>query len=231
MQMKITEGTTASTKDLFENYFKLLKNHECEKYNYKNLVVLSGVIERDFVLYYKKGKEGFYGTEISICRYSGIVDTLQLVVSEKMLESPYQCGKYAEVFGIFESRNKGSHLFLRVLAYGISFYDDVEEENCNNIYLSGYICKKPIYRTTPLGRTITDVILAVNKKYRGCNYIPCIAWRIDATALKDVELGQKVSIYGRIQSREYEKILKDGDNEVIVQKTAYEVSINTLKLK
>ncbi len=215
----------ASPKELFEGYLNLLKKHECDKYDDTNLVVISGVIERDFVLCYRKGKENFYGTEISVYRDSGILDTIHIVVSECMLKNTHQGGKYAEIFGVFNSSNVRKHLILRVLAYGIEFYD-LRSRNRNEIYLSGNICKPPTYRTTPFGRTISDVMIAVHRKNGESDYIPCIAWSRNALTLSNAKVGQKVSIYGRIQSREYTKYVER--NGAVEQRIAYEVSISTM---
>ena len=138
-------------------------------------------------------------------------------------------GKTVSIQGQFRSFNKiengKSKLLLNVFVRTIIELDD--SINPNVVELSGYICKKPIFRMTPFGREICDVLLAVNRAYNKSDYLPCIVWGRNARFVKDLVVGQKVDIVGRIQSREYQKKLSDED---VVTKTAYEISVNKISL-
>jgi single-stranded DNA-binding protein len=115
-----------------------------------------------------------------------------------------------------------------VFARDITFLEDEKKiKNPNQIYLNGYICKKPIYRTTPFGREITDILLAVNRPYNKSDYIPCIAWGRNARFSENRAVGDNIKVWGRIQSRTYQKKLESGD---ILTKVAYEVSISKMEI-
>ena len=119
-------------------------------------------------------------------------------------------------------------MILTVFAREIVFLGDESEiKNPNQIYLDGYICKKPVYRTTPFGREIADLLLAVNRPYNKSDYIPCIAWGRNARYSENLSVGDNIKIWGRIQSREYQKRYDSGE---VVSKTAYEVSISKMEI-
>lgn len=176
--------------------------------------------------------ERFYRTDIIVPRSSGITDAVPLMVSGKLMDvgRDWQ-GSMVEAIGQFRSYNRkedgGSHLELSVSVQGIRFLDggcqDYEDNNC--IYLKGFLCKPPVYRKTPLGREICDILLAVNRPYGKSDYIPCIAWGKDAVLASRLDVGSAVEVMGRIQSREYVKRLSETETETRV---AYEVSVYRL---
>ena len=127
-----------------------------------------------------------------------------------------------------EYENEKNRLVLTVFAKDIIDYKEEQEENVSNeVVLNGYVCKKPIYRKTPFGREISDILLAVNRAYNKSDYIPCIAWGRNARFCENMEVGTEVKIVGRVQSRTYEKKFEDGRTE---QRVAYEVSIGSLEV-
>lgn len=177
--------------------------------------------------------ERFYRADILACRASGITDTIPLMVSEKVadLERDH-LDSMVEVTGPFRSYNRKedgkSHLELSVLVQGIRYLDDgyVDCGSNNRVFLKGFLCKAPVYRRTPLGREIADILLAVNRPYGKSDYIPCVCWGKGAVLASRLDVGSAVSIMGRIQSREYVKNLSETEAQVRV---AYEVSVTTLE--
>ncbi|HBF44705.1 MAG TPA: single-stranded DNA-binding protein [Clostridiales bacterium] len=172
--------------------------------------------------------EGFYEMDVMIKRLSGQADILPVTVSERLIqEKDLQVGKTISAIGQFRSYNKlvdnKSKLMLTVFARDI--VENEENKNPNSITLSGYVCKEPVYRTTPFNREIADVLLAVNRAYNKSDYIPCIAWGRNARFVKNLQVGDFLTINGRIQSREYQKKFSEDDVRTM---TAYEVSINKL---
>jgi single-stranded DNA-binding protein len=171
--------------------------------------------------------EGFYEINLKVKRLSEQYDVLPVTISERLLaDARAEVGKEIGVTGQFRSYNKTddekSRLMLTVFVREIDGED--ERTNPNIITLTGYLCKQPIYRTTPFNREIADMLLAVNRAYNKSDYIPCIAWGRNARFVKNMSVGEKITVSGRIQSREYQKNI-DG---VIVSKTAYEVSVNKI---
>lgn len=191
----------------------------------KNLVTLSGELISDFVLDHEVFDEKFYKSKIKIARTSGTFDTLQVICSEYLIKDDIvSAGRKAIVKGEFRSKNTGNGVLLFVFAKEISFVFEDDFEYANEIEFEGFICKEPINRETPLGREITDLVIAVNR-YSRASYLPCIAWGRVAKYSKDLPIGAKVDVSGRIQSRDYVKKYDDGTEEV---RTAYEVSISKL---
>ena len=176
-------------------------------------------------------EENFYIFTLKVERLSGRCDIINITLSEKLLKIiTLKIGDCVEVSGQFRSYNNysgiGSKLILTLFAHEINHItQELSFHNPNNIYLNGYICKPTVYRTTPFGREITDIILAVNRLYGKSDYIPCIAWGRNAKYSSFLNVGDNVEIYGRIQSREYQKKLSD---EEIVTKIAYEVSVSKI---
>lgn len=193
-----------------------------------NKVSIIGRIETGFMLDHDCYHEKFYQFLLSVKRDSGTDDVLPVIVSEKLLDvTKDKIGEYVHIDGEFRSFNnhddKGKiHLFLYVFPLQIDFLTDPEEVAANSIFLEGYICKKPTYRKTPLGREITDMLIAVNRPSGKSDYLPCIAWGRNAKYAERQLPGSYVSITGRIQSRYYEK---EGCPSI-----AYEVSVITLDL-
>lgn len=170
--------------------------------------------------------ENFYEIDLEVARLSSSVDVIPITVSEKLMsEYNFDIGKEIALNGQFRSYNKQvngkSKLILTVFVREILESLD-STQNTNIIELVGFICKEPVFRTTPFKREICDVLLAVNRAYNKSDYLPCIAWGRNARFTKSLEIGDKVSIVGRIQSREYEKKREDS---VVEKKVAYEISI------
>ncbi len=186
--------------------------------------------------------ESFYVFNLSIDRLSGNADIIPVTVSERLIKDEMiQEGKTLLVKGQFRSYNSyesgRNRLILTVFTKDIMEIEEKEEQEeneivkkdmiTNEVVLVGYICKKPIYRQTPFGREISDILLAVNRAYNKSDYIPCIAWGRTARFCQDLEVGTQVKIVGRVQSRIYEKKFEDGTVE---QRVAYEVSVGSLEV-
>lgn len=200
--------------------------------NTNNQAVVIGSIESDFEFNHEIYGEKFYTFSVQIPRLSGAADSVRIMVSERLvMDGEYKIGDKVEISGQFRSYNSidngSNRLVLTVFAKDIAHFDEDENKNPNSLFLNGYICKEPIYRTTPFGREITDILLAVNRSYNKSDYIPIIAWGRNARFAKTLNVGDNVRIWGRIQSRKYQKRLSE---EEIITKTAYEVSINRMEL-
>ena len=201
--------------------------------NTNNSVTLTGRVAKVPEYSHSHCGEKFYGFVIEVKRLSDAVDSVNVTISEKLLDSAdLRQGADVEIEGQYRSYNNysgvGNKLVLTVFVQSVRQADeDSDIDNPNKIYLNGYVCKPPIYRTTPFGREITDMIIAVNRAYGKSDYIPCIAWGRNAKYASKFEVGDNVEIWGRIQSRQYIKRLEDGD-EII--KTAYEISVSRLGL-
>jgi len=178
--------------------------------------------------------EDFYVFELEVPRLSENVDTINIMISDKLIApEEINIGDIYEIKGQFRSYNNysgvGNRLTLVLFAKEIVLRDTEpeEDEKPNSLFLSGYICKEPVYRTTPFGREITDILVAVNRSYGKSDYIPCIAWGRNAKYTSKLSVGDHVEIWGRMQSREYHKKLEDG--EVVVKK-AYEISVSKINV-
>ena len=183
--------------------------------------------------------EKFYIFDLSVPRLSGNADNIPITISERLLvEEDLEIGKNVIIEGQFRSynsyENEKNRLVLTVFAKEIKFGNEEEEEfkpskenSSNEVILDGFICKKPIYRKTPFGREIADVLLAVNRAYNKSDYIPCIAWGRNARFCENIPVGTEVRIIGRVQSRQYEKKYEDGTSEIRI---AYEVSVASLEV-
>ena len=176
-----------------------------------NKVFLSGTVVSEPVFSHETFGEGFYEVMLSIPRLSEHVDILPVTVSEKLIKN-FEVGKSVSLKGQLRSYNKQeyerSKLILSVFARELTDVD--ESMNPNIIEISGFVCKPPVFRTTPFKREICDVLIAVNRAYNKSDYLPCIAWGRNARFLKDAIVGSKIDIVGRIQSREYQKKLDSG---------------------
>ena len=191
-----------------------------------NRVLLQGVIASDPRYSHEMFGEGFYEMTLSVNRLSNIQDLIPITLSERLIQDEKIIkGKELVIRGQFRSYNKlvdgRSKLMLTVFVREV--LHDVEIDNPNIIELTGYICKAPIYRTTPFNREITDILVAVNRSFNKSDYIPAIAWGRNARFAEALKVGDKVNLSGRIQSREYQKKLDNGEVET---RTAYEISIN-----
>nr|WP_296006369.1 single-stranded DNA-binding protein [uncultured Blautia sp.] len=197
-----------------------------------NQVSIMGKIASGFTFSHQVYGEGFYLTDLLVKRLSDQEDRIPLMVSERLVDvtQDYE-GEYIMVQGQFRSYNrheeKKNRLVLSVFVRELSFVEEADDSiKSNQIFLDGYICKPPVYRKTPLGREIADLLLAVNRPYGKSDYIPCICWGRNARYASAFEVGGHVLIWGRIQSREYIKKLGENETE---KRTAYEVSVSKLE--
>lgn len=202
-----------------------------EKLLSNNQAVVAGEIISGFTFSHEVFGEGFYMVDVLVSRLSDTYDTIPLMVSDRIIDVEEDCiGRKVEAKGQFRSYNKHeetkNRLILSLFVREIEFIDDEYISKPNHIYLDGYICKPPVYRMTPLGREIADVLLAVNRAYGKSDYIPCICWGRNARFAGKLAVGEHVAVWGRIQSREYQK--KVG-NDRVVSKTAYEVSVSKME--
>ena len=176
-----------------------------------NSVVLVGKIKEDLKFSHSIYGEGFYNTTVEIPRLSDVADVLPITISERLLQGIELIhGVDVMIEGQLRSYNKmvegNNRLILTTFVRELDLTIPEEEtKNPNQIYLDGFICKKPSYRTTPFGREITDLLIAVNRPYNKSDYIPCIAWGRNARFAETLEIGQRIKLWGRIQSREYQK--------------------------
>lgn len=206
-----------------------------------NNACISGVIAEEFCYSHDVYGEKFYTSIVDVERKSGVIDKVPIMVSERLADvgslligdgdvTDKWVGERVYIYGQFRSFNKHddghSHLILYLFAQEFFVIDDTEYDN-NEITLDGYICKSPVYRQTPSGREICDVLIAVNRAYKRSDYIPCICWGRNARFVNTLEIGTKVKIKGRIQSREYTKNLSDTESET---RTAYEISASRLEV-
>lgn len=201
-----------------------------------NRVCIIGEIVSEFTFSHEVFGEGFYIANVSVNRLSDMVDVIPLMISERLIDvtKDYR-GMKIEVAGQFRSYNRHegtkNKLVLSIFVRELRFIgeDEMPEEQSksNQIFLDGFVCKPPIYRKTPLGREIADVLVAVNRPYGKSDYIPCIAWGRNARFAGGLEVGSHLQVSGRVQSREYTK--KIGEDEV-ERRVAYEVSVSKIDL-
>lgn len=198
-----------------------------------NQVTVMGEIVSDFSYSHEIFGEGFYMVDVKVQRLSESYDVIPVMVSERLIDvSESYVGMLICVNGQFRSYNRHEErknkLVLSVFAREIFFVEEMEESSkTNQIYLDGYICKEPIYRKTPLGREIADLLLAVNRPYGKSDYIPCICWGRNARYANNFKVGERCAVWGRIQSREYMKKL---DEENVEKRVAFEVSVSKLEV-
>jgi len=198
-----------------------------------NMATISGKVVSNVEFSHEVYGEGFYYFMLDVPRLSESSDRIPVTISERLAsKDKLEIGTVIEVEGQFRSynsyNNEGNRLLLTVFARDIIFLEDEKKiKNPNQIYLNGFICKKPIYRTTPFGREITDILLAVNRPYNKSDYIPCISWGRNARFSERLSVGDNIKVWGRIQSRTYQKKLESGD---ILTKVAYEVSVSKMEI-
>ena len=201
-----------------------------EKVMENNRVTVIGTIVSDFTFSHAVFGEGFYLVDLSVSRLSEQADVIPLMVSERLMDvtRDYR-GCTIEADGQFRSYNRHegvkNRLVLSVFVREVQFLEEFTDYT-NQIFLDGYICKEPIYRKTPLGREIADLLVAVNRPYGKSDYIPCIAWGRNARFASGFSVGTRIQIWGRVQSREYTKKLSETECE---KRTAYEVSVSKLE--
>lgn len=197
-----------------------------------NEVTLTGKVVSDFTFSHELYGEKFYEFNLEIPRLSDTTDILPLTISERLITDKLVPGVFVDVVGQLRSYNNykgsGNKLKLTIFARTIVILEgESENKNPNQIILNGFICKQPICRKTPFGREIADLILAVNRSYNKSDYVPIITWGRNAKFSEQLKVGDNVKIWGRIQSRPYEKKLEDGTT---VQKIAYEVSVSKMEI-
>jgi len=196
-----------------------------------NKVMVAGTVHTPLVYNHEMYGENFYNFDLAVPRLSEYVDLLPVTISERLMgDIELKPGIEVVIEGQFRSYNKfidgKNRLILTVFTRDIYTKKDAIK-NPNQIYLNGFICKEPVYRTTPFNREITDILLAVNRAYGKSDYIPTIAWGRNARFSQHLKVGDNIKIWGRIQSRVYQKKLPDGEVE---ERTAYEVSISKMEV-
>ncbi len=210
-------------------------------YDDNNHLVLMGKVTSEKRFSHEIYGESFYIFDMEVARLSQAQDIIPVTISERLIpDGVLEIGKKVLIKGQFRSynsyENERNKLILTVFAKDIFFEDEIEnglnnEESkeivSNEVILTGFICKKPIYRQTPFGREIADLLLAVNRAYNKSDYIPAIAWGRTARFCQNLEVGAEVRVTGRVQSRTYEKKYEDGTSQT---KVAYEVSIGSLEV-
>lgn len=198
-----------------------------------NQVLVAGKVDSQPIFAHEIYGEGFYNFTLAVPRLSGYIDLLPVTVSERLIDiGQLSVNTQVVIKGQFRSYNKfldgKNRLILTVFAKDIALRGENEDiKNPNQIYLDGYICKPPVYRTTPLNREIADVLLAVNRPYNKSDYIPVIMWGRNARFAQNLPVGQRLKVWGRIQSRPYQKKLPNGE---IQERIAYEVSVSKLQV-
>lgn len=204
-------------------------------YSENNHLVLVGKVVSEQKYSHEIYGEKFFKIDLEVIRLSENSDIIPITISERLTAGvDLSIGKMVKVEGQFRSynnyENERNRLILTVFAKEISEVNEQDGEKneiTNEVTLVGYICKKPIYRQTPFGREIADILLAVNRAYNKSDYIPCIAWGRNARFCQNIDVGTEVKIVGRVQSRSYEKKHEDGTSETRV---AYEVSIASMEI-
>ena len=204
--------------------------------NVNNEAHISGEICGELSFSHEIYGEAFYSFTLRVMRLSDMCDYINVTVSERLISNmELHDGSMVCVNGQFRSYNNycetGNRLILTVFARDIKEFCEADDEeinsNPNQIYLNGFLCKAPVYRTTPFGREITDLLIAVNRAYNKSDYIPCIAWGRNARYSSSLNVGDNIKIWGRIQSREYQKKISDDES---VTKTAYEISVSKMEV-
>ena len=197
-------------------------------YEKNNQAIIKGEVASEPEFSHSVLGEGFYNLTVKANRLSDEVDVIPITISERLM-GEIKVGDVVAFGGQFRSYNKlvGEKSKLMLTLFVRNKFDPDEIAESNQISLTGFICKEPVYRTTPFGREICDLLIAVNRAYNKSDYIPCIAWGRNARFSLNLSVGEKVEIIGRMQSREYQKRLDDGTSEM---RTAYEVSINSIML-
>lgn len=192
-----------------------------------NKIILAGIISSPMMFSHECNGEKFNSFNMSINRKSGVLDIVHCIVPEITVLNNFEYKDKVKIIGEIRTRNVENngkkHVEIYVFVNEIMRY---EGKHKNYVDLEGFLCKEPVYRTTPLGREITDIIIACNRKFQKSDYIPCIAWGRNAARSSKMSIGTKVSIQGRLQSREYTKSYDDGTSEI---RTVYELCVTRLE--
>lgn len=198
-----------------------------------NKLIVAGKIISEPVFNHEVFGEKFYIINLEVNRLSTLSDVLPMMISDRLIEfSQLPVGQYIKIKGELRSFNKHEHkqnrLLLSLFVREIKLIEETEEIQPNYICIDGYICKPPLFRVTPRGREITDVLIAVNRSYNKSDYIPCICWGRNARYVGRLPIGSRVKMWGRIQSREYSKKIDENNT---LHRVVYEVSVNKLEHK
>lgn len=195
-----------------------------------NQLMLTGEVMETPAFDHEVFGEAFFHTTLNVPRLSGAYDQLPLTISERLMADSFHPGDTVAVSGQLRSYNKvlGGQGRLLLTAFAQRLRPVDAEENPNTVFLTGALCKPPSFRTTPFGREIADLMLAVNRSYGKSDYIPCIAWGRTARFASGLSVGDRIQLQGRFQSRGYQKQLPDG---TVQERTAYEVSVSRLTLE
>ncbi|MCL1844003.1 MAG: single-stranded DNA-binding protein [Defluviitaleaceae bacterium] len=201
--------------------------------NTNNYIEIGGRIHSEFTFSHEIYGEGFYRFDVEVGRLSGQSDILPVTVSERIVERDKMLpGQPIKITGQIRSYNnyveadRKNKLVLTVFARDTELVSQIPGDSPNDVFLDGYLCKPAIYRTTPFGREIADLLIAVNRSYNKSDYIPCIAWGRNARFAGKLQVGDHIRLWGRMQSRQYQKKL---DEMTILEKTAYEVSVSKIE--
>jgi len=199
-----------------------------------NRINLLGKIETSPVFSHDVFGEGFFSFNLAVPRLSDAHDILPVTISERIMEgSRFIPDEQMSVTGQIRSYNnyiaeeQRNRLVLTVFAKDYEFLESIPNTNPNEVILDGFICKPPVYRTTPFGREITDLLMAVNRSYNKSDYIPCITWGRNARYASKLAVGDNIRLWGRMQSRIYQKKQDDG---TVTEKTAFEVSVSRIEI-
>lgn len=202
--------------------------------NTNNFIEIGGIIFSEFTLSHEIYGEGFWRFDVEVSRLSGQSDILPVTVSERIVErEKMQPGQAVMITGQIRSYNnyveadRKNKLVLTVFARDVELLDAPPADSPNDVFLDGFLCKPAIYRTTPFGREISDLLIAVNRSYNKSDYIPCIAWGRNARYAGKLQVGDRVRLWGRKQSRLYQKKI---DEDTVLEKTAYEVSVAKIEI-
>lgn len=199
-----------------------------------NNVTLVGRIINEPVFSHEVMGEGFFTVTLEVARLSQAYDILPVTISERIMEkSSFISGVFIKLTGQIRSYNSyvesesRNRLIITVFARDYELYDEDPSRNANEVYLNGFVCKPPIYRTTPFGREIADLLVAVNRSYNKSDYIPCITWGRNARYSSRLQISDNIRLWGRMQSRNYQKKYEDG---TVADKVAYEVSVSKIEI-
>jgi single-stranded DNA-binding protein len=202
--------------------------------NSNNFIDIGGTIHSDFTFSHEIYGEGFWRFDVDVGRLSGQSDILPVTVSERIVDRErMQIGQAVSINGQIRSYNnyveadRKNKLVLTIFARDITYVEEAPQTSPNEVFLDGFLCKPAIYRTTPFGREISDMLIAVNRSYNKSDYIPSIAWGRNARYSSKLQVGDRIRIWGRMQSRRYQKKV---DEETVLEKTAYEVSASKIEI-
>lgn len=198
------------------------------KANENNSVCVCGIVHEDAEFDHRLYGEAFYSVKLYVARLSGVGDVLPVTIPNRVCPRMPEVGEQIRIYGQLRSYNKrsenGNRLVITLFARAVEAADG--EPHQNEVELTGFLCKPVMFRTTPFMREISDILLAVNRSYNKSDYLPCIAWGRNAHFAKDIPVGARLHVQGRLQSRIYQKALDDG---AITERTAYEVSCSCIE--